>query len=288
MAYAARLYRLWPGAPRGPVNGGPGFIAHHDGFLVVVFAHDAGTLTVLFVRPSEDKTLALLRHANAFEAACQAVPGLAEWTDPDRSEPIDKVRAGAGLANAYRRQPTTVTGLVAIGDAFCTTNPQGARGVPLGMQSAAALAELVGEDVPLADLAAAMDAWGTAQLLPWYDDHVAWDAALRNQWSGRSIDPDGPIGPEVVVAAARERHPEWMATLLPFFAMEIGPDSLARLRERVRALVRQGWQPTQPDGPLGTIWPLTSGPGWPTPSPPSRTKRLAPATGREYCGPSPS
>ena len=103
MAYAARQYRLRPGSTPGPVNGGPGFMALHRGFLVMVFQHDGGTFTVLFVRPSDDKALALLRHADAFEAACRVVPGLAEWTDPERSEPIDSVRAGAGLTNEYGR-----------------------------------------------------------------------------------------------------------------------------------------------------------------------------------------
>ena len=63
MAYAARQYRLHPGSTPGPVNGGPGFMASTRGLLVMVFQHDGGTFTVLFVRPSDDKALALLRHA---------------------------------------------------------------------------------------------------------------------------------------------------------------------------------------------------------------------------------
>jgi hypothetical protein len=123
MAYAARQYRLRPGSAQGPINGGPGFMAHHRGFLIMVFEHEAGTFTVLFIRPSDDKTLALLRHVDAFEADCRAVPGLAEWTDPNRSQPIDSVRAGAGLTNGYGPQPA-VACLVVIGDAFCITNPK--------------------------------------------------------------------------------------------------------------------------------------------------------------------
>ena len=247
MAYAARQYRLRPGSAPGPINGGPGFMAHHRGFLVMVFEHEAGTFTVLFVRPSDDKALALLRHAEAFEAACQAVPGLAEWTDPDRSEPIDSVRAGAGLTNEYGPQPA-VAGLVVIGDAFCATNPQGARGITLGMESAAVLADLVRDEAP-EDVVAGLDTWGRAQLLPWYRDHVDWDAALLDLWAGRPVDSDGPISLEVVVAAARERHPEWMATLLPFFSMDTMPASLDPLRDAVREMVRHGWQPAEPDGP---------------------------------------
>jgi hypothetical protein len=94
-----------------------------------------------------------------------------------------------------------------------------------------------------------MNAWGRAQLLPWYRDHVDWDAALLDLWAGRPVDPDGPIGLEVVVAAARERHPEWMATLLPFFSMDTMPASLDPLRDDVREMVRHGWQPSEPDGP---------------------------------------
>ncbi len=249
MAYAARLYRLRPGATLGPLNGGPGFVARHHGFLVMVFEHDGGTFTVLFIRPSDDKALALLRHADAFEAACRAVPGLAEWTDALRSEPIDGVRAGAGLTNEYRRQPAEVTGLVAVGDAFCSTNPQGARGVSLGLQSAAVLADLVQTGTPTAGLAAALDAWGGAQVLPWYEDHLVWDASLLDLWAGRSVEPDGPIGIDVLIAAAQESHPEWQATLGPYFGMEVLPAALDPLREAVREMVRAGWQPPPAPGP---------------------------------------
>ena len=248
MAYAARQYRLRSGATPGPVNGGPGFMGFHRGFLVMVFQHDGGTFTVLFVRPSDDKALALLRHTDAFEAACRVVPGLAEWTDSDRSEPIDSVRAGAGLTNEYTAQPTGVTGLVVIGDAFGMTNPQGARGVTLGMESAVVLADLLRDRGPRG-LAAGLDAWGSTQLLPWFGDHVEWDAALLHQWAGRPVDPDGPIGLEVIVAAARAVHPEWMATLGPFFNMEVMPVALEPLRATVREMARQGWQPPEPDGP---------------------------------------
>jgi 2-polyprenyl-6-methoxyphenol hydroxylase-like FAD-dependent oxidoreductase len=247
MAYAARQYRLHPGAGPGPINGGPAYAAHHRGFLVMVFQHEHGIFTVLFVRPSADKALALLRQTEAFEAACQAVPGLAEWTDPDRSGPIDVVRAGAGLTNEYRGQPT-IDGLVAIGDAFCITNPQAGRGVTLGMQSAAALADLIRDQGPQG-LSEGLDAWGMTHLLPWYHDHVDWDAALLAQWAGHPVDPDGPIGLEVLVSAARERHPEWMASLGPFFSMETMPASLEPLREAVRQMIRMGWQPQPADEP---------------------------------------
>ena len=248
MAYASRQYRLRAGARPGPVNGGPGFLALHRGFLVFVFQHDAGVFTVLFVRPSDDQTLAQLRHPEVFEAACRLVPGLAEWTDPARSEPIDVIRAGAGLANTYGPQPTNVRRLLAIGDAFCTTNPQGGRGISLGLRSAVALTDLV-RDHPVDEVPARLDAWGTRELLPWFRDHLSWDAALLAQWAGRPVTADGPVGPETLVAAAQQFHPEWMAVLGAYFGMAVAPAALDPIRAQVRKLIRDGWQPPEPPGP---------------------------------------
>ena len=53
----------------------------------------------------------------------------------------------------------------------------------------------------------------------------------------------------MIVAAARALHPEWMATLGPFFNMEVMPVALEPLRATVREMARQGWQPPEPDGP---------------------------------------
>ncbi|HEU5486775.1 MAG TPA: NAD(P)/FAD-dependent oxidoreductase [Microlunatus sp.] len=246
MAYAARQYRLREPGALGPTTG-LAEVFLHPGFAALVFGHDAGTFTVLFVRPAADPVLAQLRHPSVFDAACRVVPGLAEWTDPERSVPIDVVRAGAGLVNAYRGQPVGVTGLVAIGDAWCVTNPQGGRGITLGLQSAAALAELVPQ-VPPDDLARELEAWGAARLKPWFHDHVEGDASMLRSWAGHPVDPEGPMGTDVLLSAAQELRPSWMATLGGYFAMEVPPEALVPIRREVRELVRTGWQPRPQDG----------------------------------------
>ena len=129
------------------------------------------------------------------------------------------------------------------------TNPQGARGVTLGMESAAVLADLVRDQRAGRARRPGWTPGGARSCCRGSHDHVEWDAALLDQWSGRPVDPDGPIGLEVVVAAARDRHPEWFATLMPFFSMEVMPAALDPLRAAVREMVRQGWQPAEPDGP---------------------------------------
>jgi 2-polyprenyl-6-methoxyphenol hydroxylase-like FAD-dependent oxidoreductase len=247
MAYAARVYQRLPGAGAGPSTAQPAQITEHDGFNTFVFEHDASTHTVLIVRRSADRTLARLRHTAVFEAACRTLPALVPWTDPAWAQPVDRVRAGAGLTNAYRGQATRVGGLLAVGDALCTTNPQGGRGVTLGMQTAAYVADLV--DLAPADRwTADLDDWGRQHLEPWFHDHVAWDHTLNRRWAGLPVDPDGPIGLDVLGAAAAVR-PELESALRPYYAMVVGPDAIAPVREDVREMLRSGWQPPTPAGP---------------------------------------
>ena len=246
MAYASREYRLHAGATPGPTNGGAGYITEHDGFMSFVFTADQGTFMVLVVRRSEDRALADLRLESAFEAACRILPGINEWTDPARSSPIDVVRAGAGLVNSFTPQPTRLSGLLAIGDAFCITNPTGARGIVLGLQSAEYVADLVTSSPP-DTWTRSLDEWGLARLRPWFQDHLAWEHTLLRRWTGRPIEIDGPIGIDVLGAAAEER-PELRPALAPFWAMAVGPEALGPARDTVRSMLRQGWQPPTSSG----------------------------------------
>ena len=98
-----------PAPTPGPVNGGPGFMApapRLPGHGVP--ARRPGPSPSCSSGPATTRPWPCSGTPDAFEAACRVVPGLAEWTDPDRSEPIDSVRAGAGLTNEYGPQPTAV------------------------------------------------------------------------------------------------------------------------------------------------------------------------------------
>ena len=64
----------------------------------------AGTSRWSFVRPTADPALKELRHDAAFDAACRAIPALAEWTDPARSVPTSPATAGGALRNTYHPQ----------------------------------------------------------------------------------------------------------------------------------------------------------------------------------------
>ena len=97
------------------------------------------------------------------------------------------MRAGTGITNTYLGQARGLTGLLAIGDAVCITNPMGARGVTLAVLSAVALADIVG-DGTAAEWAAELDRWCLANMRPWFDDQVEMDAALLSRWHGEPID----------------------------------------------------------------------------------------------------
>jgi 2-polyprenyl-6-methoxyphenol hydroxylase-like FAD-dependent oxidoreductase len=240
-AYASRLFRLHDGAEPGPLNGGPGYVADHQGFLTLVFTHDAGTFTVLVVRRSHDDELAGLRHEDTFMRALGCIPAAASWTDPERSAPIDRVRPGAGLVNQYRPQALGLTGLLTIGDAACTTNPIAARGMSLGMQTAAALADVVAASTR-DDWAHELDAWCEAHLRPWFVDHVEFDRVTHKLWAGEPITGDDPISWALVADAATDR-PDFLATLGPFMGMLALPASIDGLRAEVRAMLAAGWTP---------------------------------------------
>lgn len=240
-AYASRLFRLHDGADPGPVSGGPGHISEHQGFVNLVFTHDAGTFSVLLVRDSRDEDLAGLRHEGQFTRALGCLPAAASWTDPARARPIDRVRAGAGLVNHYRPQASGVTGLLSVGDAACTTNPMGARGVSLAIMSAAALADVVATKAR-EDWADVLEAWCRANLRPWFEDHIGFDRVMHKLWAGEPISPDDPISWPLLAAAAKLR-PHFMPTLGPFLGMLAPPASVDGLRDEVRAMIARGWQP---------------------------------------------
>lgn len=220
----------------------------YDGYLVIVFPQDAGTLSALIVRASDDDGLAQLREPAKFDAAMRAVPHLARWTDPDGFEPITDVMPGGGLTNTYARQPR-LPGLLSVGDSVCTTNPAAGRGVSLGWQQAGALIAMLAEDGrDPAATAQRFEGWCDEQIRPWYEDHVYWDATLLSRFRGADIDLDARI-PSDVICAAGAVDPEIMPAAGPYMGMIALPSILRSVEERARTVLRTGWRPPLGEGP---------------------------------------
>jgi 2-polyprenyl-6-methoxyphenol hydroxylase-like FAD-dependent oxidoreductase len=246
-SYVSRAYRLRDGADPGPMNAPPGFAIFRDGYFSIVFVQDNGWFQVLVVRATADKELAELRHETVWDAVVPQIPALAEWIDPERSSVMGPPSAGNAGRNTYRRQAQELTGLLAIGDAVCTTNPMGARGVSLGIASAAAAAAITTEH-DRERWAPELERWCETNVRPWFDDQVDADAAMLRRWAGEPVDLTGRL-PVDIVAATAEADPEIMKAVGPYNLMATTSAGLEPVRERARAVLSTGWRPTSPDSP---------------------------------------
>lgn len=253
-AYIGRMYRARTGvAGMGAVGLPTGKL--FDGYLSILFPQDADTLSTLIVRLESDRELAELRQPEAFEAAMRALPVFAEWTDPERFEPITWVMPGGGLTNTYRGQlgadgAPALPGVYWVGDAMCTTNPAAGRGVALGLRQARALVQMIIEDgADPVSTSLRFESWCAANIRPWFEDHVYWDATLTRRFSGVDLDVEARI-PSDVICAAAEVDPSIMAAAGPYLGMITGPEALrSAAEERARAALRTGWRPALADGP---------------------------------------
>lgn len=254
IAYVDRAYRLRPGADPGPLINPVVWQADLDGYMVLIFVHERGIFSVLIVRPTDRRDLVGLREVAAFEAACRAIPGLATWTDPERSEPVSPVYPGGRLRNVYRGQTTedgslVLPGLLFVGDAVCTTTPNFGRGVTTSLQQVQELLRLVenhGADVEA--IGQALDVWCRQQMRPWVEDHIRMDAAAVRRWAGEDVDLDRRLPSDLIMAAAAV-DPRIATAIGPYLTMNALPSHLDPVEPLARDVYRTGWRPPYAPGP---------------------------------------
>jgi len=256
IAYVDRQYQLHPGADPGPLTSPIAWQASFDGYQAIIFLHERGIFSVLLIRRADDRDLAQVRHEDAFTAAVQAIPGLAEWVDPGRARPLTPVLPGGPLLNAYRGQTgpdgrLARPGLVFVGDAVATTTPTFGRGVATTMLQAQRLLQLIDEHgTDAAAVGESFDAWCTEQIKPWVDDHVHMDEATRRRWAsqGQEVDLRQPLPSDLILAAA-EHDRSLLGTTFGYITMSALPSSLRDVEPRARALYATGWRPPFAPGP---------------------------------------
>ena len=269
LGYVSRHYALRPGAGIGPTNAPAGLIRTLSGFFFAVFRQDHGTFSTVLATPVTDRRFTALRHPEVHDAASRAVPGLADWVDPERSEPITPVLVGGRLENTYRGQldsagRVALPGLLHVGDAVCTTNPTAGRGIAIALLQARQLLRALGEhpgDVEAAT--SAFDTWCGGQIRPWFDDHVHIDADLQRRWAGGDVDVTRPLPSDLILeATAADRS--LMRVAAPYLSMEVLPAALAEIEPRAREIFAGGWRPEPHPGPdrdglAGLIAPVAAG-----------------------------
>jgi 2-polyprenyl-6-methoxyphenol hydroxylase-like FAD-dependent oxidoreductase len=252
-SYVSRVYRAREGH-RGYDRFFPSFETG-PGYVSLVMGHDAGTHSVVIAYPTDAEEFAVLRTNAGQERACEVIPNLVPWTDPERFEPVTDALVGGRLTNTYRQQGPGLgmppaRGLFFVGDAVMTTNPAAGRNLALLLPHVQHfLASLDDPEQDLDDASLALDAWAEQHLRPWYLDHVHWDRTLLRRFAGHDLDLTDRIPSDVICAAA-----EVDESLKPYAGMYggmvTGPEILDAAEPRVRELLAEGWRPKTP-GPTG-------------------------------------
>jgi 2-polyprenyl-6-methoxyphenol hydroxylase-like FAD-dependent oxidoreductase len=109
------------------------------------FRGDNRTFAVILLAPAADRELRALRHDQAWRTACSAITPLDLMTSPEYGRPITEVMPMGGLMNVDRSGEPGIAGIVAVGDAFCHTDPAFAWGLSFSLAHAHALAEAAAE-----------------------------------------------------------------------------------------------------------------------------------------------
>jgi flavin-dependent dehydrogenase len=247
MAYVSRTFQRKAGVPPGPMASPIAWSGKFDGYDSYVFPHEHGHISVVLIRPTADAEFGVLRHLDAFEAACRAIPGLALWTDPQVTTPTSGVLVGGGLLNLYRPQLGR-PGLVAVGDAVATTAPTAGRGLAMASLQIGALLGLLDAGAGPATIAAPFGTWCDTWMRPWVEDHLAFDAEAVRRWQGHDIDLGRPLTSAAIVAAA-QADPRIESKVTPFLSMGALPASLAEAEPMAFAVYETGWRPPIADGP---------------------------------------
>lgn len=262
IVYCTRFYRLVDGAEPGPLNRGFAAGGVFAGYSGVLFWHDNRTFSICLGRLPEDEALKSLRHEREFEAAVRAIPLLAPWREPGRSEPAGPVVPMAGLRSELSLLPDDAPiGLVRIADAACTTNPAFGRGAALALSQARRLIDLISADPDLGDLRPSYAAFLDRELRPWHDDAVRQDRARTALWRAAvagapaAAPPSTAAGsphpfPVVAAAGAVDKH-VWQAVAQTTGMLRTPADldQDGAIQERVNRLLAGGWRPTAPPAP---------------------------------------
>ncbi|HJQ47554.1 MAG TPA: hypothetical protein VJ870_14745 [Amycolatopsis sp.] len=184
--YYTRYYRLRDGAahvgapilnPRGDL----GYLGFNT------FRGDDRTFAVIVLVPAADRELRVLRHHGAWEAACASITPLDAMISPGHAYPITDVMPMGGLQNVDRTGDPGVPWLVAVGDAFCHTDPAFAYGLSFALADAQALATAAAE-APDA-IAGRYRELAGPEARERHAVACATDAARTARWAGDGADP---------------------------------------------------------------------------------------------------
>ena len=152
------------------------------------FRGDNRTFAVILLAPAADRELRVLRHEQAWQAACSAITPLDVMTSEDYARPITDVMPMGGLMNVDRTGDPAVSGIVAVGDAFCHTDPAFAYGLSFSLAHAQALANATDEAPDVDAIAERYRAHAGPEARERHALACATDSARSRRWSGEPLE----------------------------------------------------------------------------------------------------
>jgi 2-polyprenyl-6-methoxyphenol hydroxylase-like FAD-dependent oxidoreductase len=152
------------------------------------FRGDNRTFAVILLAPAADRDLRVLRHEPAWRAACSAITPLDVMTSADYARPITDVMPMGGLMNVDRTGDPLVSGIVAVGDGFCHTDPAFAYGLSLALAQAQSLASAAAQASDVETIAERYRADAGPEARERHALACATDAARSLRWKGEPLE----------------------------------------------------------------------------------------------------
>jgi 2-polyprenyl-6-methoxyphenol hydroxylase-like FAD-dependent oxidoreductase len=148
-----------------------------DEFTVGLWSGDNHTVQIAIAPLAVDHRFKAVLHADVFTSVLRTVPAIAAQLDS--LDPISNVFAMGSVQNTLRRLVVDgaplVTGLHAVGDSVCTTNPTLGRGLTFAITEALQLVKLISSSQGDAERYLAYDNWISDWVAPFYADQVSID-----------------------------------------------------------------------------------------------------------------
>jgi 2-polyprenyl-6-methoxyphenol hydroxylase-like FAD-dependent oxidoreductase len=202
VSYFSRHYRIRPGTePPGPRT--TRVVAGFGEFTLAFFGADNAAMQLAIIPLAADSRFRRLKDPDVFTAVLRTIPACESWLPA--LDPISPVFQMTGPRNTMRRLVVdgdpVVTGLHAIGDSVCTTNPTFGRGLSLALWGAVDLSEVIDPDAySPTEQALALDQRIAEHVAPYYHEQAAVDAArlttLRHAVFGEPAPPAPPLDPD--------------------------------------------------------------------------------------------
>jgi 2-polyprenyl-6-methoxyphenol hydroxylase-like FAD-dependent oxidoreductase len=199
IAYFSRHYRvrhdaLAPGPPTTRT------LLALDEFTVGIWGCDRGTMQIAIGPLASDHRFKTVRDPEIFTAVLRTIPAFSAWLDV--LNPISDVFAMGSVQNTLRRLVVAglpvATGLHAVGDSVCTTNPTLGRGLLFALSGAIHLRDLIATfGHQWTEQAIEYDARIGDDTAPFYEDQVLVDSARLAILQHRIFDAPAPKPPAV-------------------------------------------------------------------------------------------